>query len=289
MYNLLVSADKTAWTQSFYEYEHSRIFEHTPEYYCKEFNELNDATIERLIKYPALFVHEMFDGKSKIRFIKTVKKNYSEYHLDLEYYCDVSSKKLEKLQDKLGFEKSEKSRTHWAVKDIDLIGVLQDGKILTNEQKFYFRILEPLVNFEFDVAFSFPGEKRDIIYPIVEQLKKKGITIFYDKDFTEQLAKPNMDLILMDVYKKQSRLIYILLSKEYKNKKWCQLEWKSIREILIERDDNIMFLRYDDTVIPGVSSNDGYIDINQYSSEQIAVFIQKKLRIISKGRQEKLS
>jgi hypothetical protein len=38
-----------------------------------------------------------------------------------------------------------------------------------------------------------------------------------------------------------------------------------------------MFLRYDNTTIPGVSSNDGYIDVNQYSPEEISNFIEARL------------
>jgi hypothetical protein len=139
----------------------------------------------------------------------------------------------------------------------------------------------PLNKINFDIAFSFPGEKREIISRIVEEIKTRGeYTVFYDRDFVEQLAMPDMDLILMNVYKNQSRLICVLISKEYESKKWCQLEWKAIREIISEKKDSIMLLRCDEITIPGISSNDGYIDINQYSPKDIYLFIQSRLRTV---------
>jgi hypothetical protein len=289
MYNLLISADDNAWESPFYEYEGMRIFEYTPEYYKKEFDLSSAITIKKLIEIPTLFVHEMFVGKSKIGFIKSIKKNYNKHHITLEFVCEISSVKLSHLQPELGIDnRFEISRTHWAIKDIDLIKLLLDKRIITYEQSLFFRNPIPLNKMGFDIAFSFPGEKREMISRIVEEIKARGkYTVFYDRDFVEQLAVPDMDLILMNIYKKQSRLICILISKEYESKKWCQLEWKAVREIINERRDSIMFLRYDETAISGVSSNDGYIDINQYSPEEISIFIQARLRTMEDEQNER--
>jgi hypothetical protein len=283
MYNLLVSADEEAWKYPDYEYDKTRVFEFTPEYFIKEFNFFSN-NIDKLTKIPSLFIHEMFEGKSKVGYIKKIKQNHGKYHITLDFVCDISSEKLSYLESELGFIGYEISRTHWAVKDVDLISVLLENKILIEEHSLFFRTPTSLPKIKFDIAFSFPGEKRELISKIVNILKEKRIySIFYDRDFVEQLAMPDMDLLLMNIYKKQSRLICILLSKEYQNKKWCQLEWKAVREIIQERKDAIMFLKYDDSDIPGVSSNDGYIDINQYTLEQISAFIQNRLRTIYSG------
>lgn len=280
MYNLLVSADEKAWKNSSYEYERERVFKYTPEYFVNEFNSF--SAIKKLIEIPTLFIHEMFVGKSKIGFIKSIKKNFNKYHITLEFVCEISSRKLSRLQSELKIDNNfEKSHTHWAIKDVDLISLFLEKGLISVEQSLFFRKPKALPEIKFDVAFSFPGEKREIILKIIEELKTKGkYSIFYDRDFVEQLAMPDMDIILMDIYKKQSRLICILLSEEYKNKKWCQLEWKAVREIIDEKRNSIMFLRCDKTTIPGVSPNDGYIDVNQYTPEEISVFIQSRLKVM---------
>jgi hypothetical protein len=286
MYNLFVIADKKAWEYPSCEYDKDRIFEYTPEYFVKEFNSFSPGTIDKLKTVPSLFIHEMFEGKSKVGYIKEIKQNYGSYHLSLDFICEIPSKRLSHLQSELGFKTHEISRTHWAVKDIDLVSVLKNKKILTFDQPLFSYTHKPLPDMKFDIAFSFPGEKRELISEIVDILKRTdNYTIFYDKDFTEQLAMPEMDLILMDVYKKQSQLICILLSKEYQNKKWCQLEWKSVREIITDKKDSIMFLRCDNAFVSGVSPNDGYIDINEYSPEEIAVFIRNRLKAIKKTKE----
>ena len=62
-------------------------------------------------------------------------------------------------------------------------------------------------------------------------------------------------------------------------KKWCRLEWRAIREIIDERNqDNIMLLRFESLELPGLSSNDGYVDINQKPPEETANLIIKRLK-----------
>lgn len=219
MYNLLVCADERVWESPFYEYEKIRIFEYTPEYLKRELNSFSVTTIKKLASIPSLFVHERFDGKSKIGYIKEIKQNYNKYRITLDFLCEISSKKSSLLQHELDVGNFEINRTHWAVKDIDLLNLLLKKEIISDEQSSLFRKPDSLPRLKFDVAFSFPREERELILKIVKEIKEKGTySIFYDKDFVEQLAVPVMDLILMDVYKKQSRLICILLSEEYKKK-----------------------------------------------------------------------
>jgi hypothetical protein len=141
------------------------------------------------------------------------------------------------------------------------------------------RTLMPLSEIQFDVAFSFPGEQRDVVQQIVDKLKKaKRHAIFYDKDFTEDLAVIDMDLRLTNVYKKQSKLVCVFICKKYEEKRWCGLEWRAIREIIDERKgDNIMLMRMDDTEIPRISINDGYIDMREYTTDEIIGFIERRI------------
>lgn len=135
----------------------------------------------------------------------------------------------------------------------------------------------------FDVSFSFPGEKRSDVLTVLNKLKEKhpNYCIFYDDDYTSQLAIPNLDIVLHKIYSKQSRLLCVFLCKEYEKKEWCRLEWKAIRSIINSRkEDQIMYLRFDDATISGVFSNDGYIDIKKYSIDRIVQFINERVLLL---------
>jgi hypothetical protein len=133
---------------------------------------------------------------------------------------------------------------------------------------------------QFEVAFSFPGEKRNYVSEVVEQLRPhmEKYSIFYDLDYQAQLARPNLDTLLQDIYRNNSKLIVVFLCREYSQKVWCGLEWRTVRDIIKEtNDEKIMFVRFDDAPIKGIFSIDGYIDANKFFPKDIAEFILERL------------
>jgi hypothetical protein len=278
MYNLLVNANEQAWELSFCEYSWDRFLSAPAQYIVREMEGLGETEkLTRIKSYPALFLYETGIQKdAKFGFIKEIKEDRGNFRLDIEYCGHIKLEHLYEMQTALDL-KYPWSRTLTTIKNADLFAVLKEYKIDGAED--FARMAFPFSRQNFDVAFSFPGEKRKEIKAIVEELKSRGMhSIFYDEDFTSELAVPGMDLILINIYRKQSKLICVFLCSEYETKKWCKLEWRSIREILDERNpESIMFFRFDDTKITGVSSNDGYIDINKYSVPQIVQFIAKRM------------
>lgn len=136
----------------------------------------------------------------------------------------------------------------------------------------------------FKVAMSFPGENRDFVDEVVNTLRPVlgPDAVFYDYDYQAQLARPNLDTLLQDTYRKRSDLIVVFLCKEYANKQWCGLEWRAIRDIIKSKeDDRLMFVRFDDTPVDGVFSIDGYIDGRVFSAKEVANFIVSRLDVIS--------
>ncbi len=123
---------------------------------------------------------------------------------------------------------------------------------------------------------SFPGEKREYVSKVANELKKKlpKGSVFYDTDFTAQLARPNLDTLLQRVYLNNSDLVVVFLSAEYETKEWCGLEWRAIREIIKNKSDHaIMLMRFDNAAISGLFSHDGYVDLNVFDPAQAARFV----------------
>ena len=142
------------------------------------------------------------------------------------------------------------------------------------------RSVHPLSALRFKVAMSFPGERRQYVSATVTALRPQlpSDSIFYDYDYQAQLARPNLDVLLQDVYRNKTDLIVIFLCEEYAEKQWCGLEWRVIRDLIKQKkDDQIMFVRFDDAPVEGLLSLDGYIDARVHSPEKLAEFILQRI------------
>lgn len=136
----------------------------------------------------------------------------------------------------------------------------------------------------FKVALSFPGEHRTYVSKVTDILR--GVLgkdqVFYDYDYQSQLASPNLDTTLQEIYRNNSDLIVVFLCKEYAEKEWCGLEWRAVRDIIKSRDnDKVMFIRFDNEKIDGIFSIDGFIDANIFSEEKVAEFIMERIQLSS--------
>ena len=140
---------------------------------------------------------------------------------------------------------------------------------------------QPLSALRFKVAMSFPGERRQYVSATVTALRPHlpPDSIFYDYDYQAQLAKPNLDVLLQGVYRNNTDLIVIFVCEKYAEKQWCGLEWRAIRDLIKhKKDDQIMFVRFDDAPVEGLLSLDGYVDARIHSPEKLAEFILQRIQ-----------
>lgn len=138
----------------------------------------------------------------------------------------------------------------------------------------------PLSDISFKVAMSFPGEHRPYVASTVKKLSEHlgPNAVFYDHDYQAQLARPNSDILLQDIYSNRSSLVVVFLCEKYAEKQWCGLEWRAIRDMIkFKKDDQVMFVRFDDAAVDGVLSIDGYIDARCHSPDDLAGFVLTRL------------
>jgi len=199
----------------------------------------------------------------------------------LDSYPPIPNDILHQYRHELGIEDNEFYRTHWALKDEDLsLGLRHAGypEVPFSNQ--------PLVNVRehvFDVALSFPGEVRAYIETVARQLVRilGNNTVFYDNFYKSQLAMPNLDTALQDLYGNRASLVVVFLSEAYANKKWCGIEFRAIRKIInAKQDEMVMFIRFDDAPVDGVFAHDGYIDATTHSEIEVASMIHERLRLL---------
>lgn len=132
---------------------------------------------------------------------------------------------------------------------------------------------------KFQIALTFPGDERAYVSKVAAAIKAKlgEDSVFYDNDYMAQLARPNLDLLLQNIYL-QAELVVVFLCDRYAEKDWCGIEWRAVREIIKRKCDNkVMFMRFDDGDVPGTFSIDGHIDLRTATPIEAAEHIRSRL------------
>ena len=129
MFNLIVSG--RGWASERDETPVDRLFEYTQPRIVERFKLASQGDLAALSGLPALFVDETVgNGEQQVARVGTIARaRYSARSIALEYRFDSDGPKLtnaflEAIARELDIEDFEFSRTHWAVKDVDLFRVL---------------------------------------------------------------------------------------------------------------------------------------------------------------------
>ena len=287
---MLVTAQPDAWDFPAYEYDRGRFGEHTSPDLQERFAKLTAHNINELKSYPALFAYEGEKADMRLGYLRRIKERVKSIFIEYEFEPQIPPipfRKIAPLKSRLDIGNWEMNRTHWAVKDEDLFDVLHSAGLVDGNFSPLLRDIAPVEEVRFKVALSFPGEKREYVNEVAKELKKRlpKESVFYDGDFTAQLARPNLDTLLQQIYGKNSDLVVVFLCSEYEKKQWCGLEWRAIREIIKGKGDHaLMFLRFDNAVVTGSFSLDGYVDLNKHSPLEAAGFILERVRLAGARR-----
>lgn len=285
MYNLLRTSKRGAWDLPAYEFGRDRFGEHTSAALLERFKRLTASDIEELKSFPALFAYEGTDEDVRVGYIRRIKERGKSVFIEYEFEEGIPSIPYEKIAEisiQLDIGRWEETRTCWAIKDEGLFEILHSAGLI--DESFSSDSGQPgrVEEMRFKVALSFPGERREYVGAVAAELKRRlsRTTVFYDRDFTAQLARPNLDTLLQRIYLHNSDLVVVFLCADYEAKQWCGLEWRAIREIIKNRnDDSIMLMRFDDSSIQGLFSLDGYVDLREYTPLQAARHIAERVRL----------
>ena len=130
---------------------------------------------------------------------------------------------------------------------------------------------------EYDVGLSFAGEQRDYVRRVAEDLKYRGLRVFYDENEEDRLWGKNLLDHLSELYFKRCRYCILFASADYRAKMWPNLERQSAQaRDITAAGEYILPVRFDDTEIPGLFPTIYYQDARKKSPEQIAgLFAQK--------------
>ena len=140
MFNLFITFGEDIWEKGDgYVLDKSRYLEYTSDGLKKRFGTLDDATIREISSFPCLFSYETGGGENAyIGWITRIRVRGHEIRVDYDIEKSlppVPIHALDKLEWDLELGNYEKSRTHWAIKEVDLLpilieeGLVQDADI----------------------------------------------------------------------------------------------------------------------------------------------------------------
>jgi hypothetical protein len=130
MYNFLVTAQDGAWDQLGYEYPRGRFLEYTDDDIARSFQELKDPQIQTLLELPCLFAYEGDSEAMRLGRLRKVRPRPRTLYIEFELDANVPPipfQRIAPLQIALDIRGWELSRTHWAIKDEDLLEILSSA------------------------------------------------------------------------------------------------------------------------------------------------------------------
>lgn len=134
--------------------------------------------------------------------------------------------------------------------------------------------------FEHDVAISYAGEDREIAEQIARELRRRGVSVFFDKFYKVDLWGKSLSIWFKKKYGKSSRFVLVLVSRHYSVKDWANFEFSIARAEEKKREEEfILPVRLDDTEIPGLPSDKAYLDFKKEGVEGIVNCLVQKVKI----------
>ncbi len=131
---------------------------------------------------------------------------------------------------------------------------------------------------QYDVALSFAGEDREYVRRAAENLKTKGVHVFYDEFEKVALWGENLTERFVDVYMESARYVVLFISEHYRDKVWSRLEKRAaLARALTEDRSYVLPARFDDTEITGLLPTVAYIDLRRVSPAEFSVMICEKI------------
>jgi hypothetical protein len=133
---------------------------------------------------------------------------------------------------------------------------------------------------DYDVALSFAGEDRAYVDMVAENLKSRGVRVFYDDYEKADLWGKDLYTHLSQIYRSKARYTLMFCSTHYANKLWTNHERKAAQSRAIEESaEYILPARFDDTEIPGLLPTTASIDLRTLSPVEVALLVCAKLGI----------
>lgn len=277
MFNLLITGQKTAWeTDQLMRMDVGRFKEHSG-VESRSISLESPDTLQALAECESLLAYEWSRDEPyaqvvRVGYIRDIKTDSDHIVFRFQEEGWLARCDIEEFADRLGMNRFEFSRTHWAIKDGGIPTLLlQRIKPTTPASKQAGEV--------YDVALSFAGEQREYVEQVADILRQGGLKVFYDRFHEVDLWGKDLAEHFDTVFRKSARYCMMFVSKEYGEKMWTRHERRSaLARALEERREFILPVRFDDTDLPGLSPTIGFVKASTKTPQQLAQLVLEKLK-----------
>ncbi len=182
MFNLLVSACEDDWNNPSWVISKSRFLEYTDDSIKERFKNLSEDVINTLKTIPTFFMYEDYHRASaKIGQITEIQRRQTEIKITYAFnpaIKEIPYERLRTIYRELDIRnKFEPNRTHWAIKDVNLIETLQQIGLLEN--RIYQSQKRPPKVF---ISYSWDSPEHKLwVSSLATWLRQNGIDIILDQ------------------------------------------------------------------------------------------------------------
>ena len=135
--------------------------------------------------------------------------------------------------------------------------------------------------YKYDVAISFAGSDRELARVIVSIAEANGLRVFLDEQHLWESWGKNLNEYLGEIYDHQSQFCLILISKDYCEKAYTNLERRRVLDRALESGvEYILPVRVDDSWLEGLPRSTAYLDLRTMTSIQVGELLIQR----SKGQ-----
>ena len=128
MFNFFVSWEEDAFESRAWVIERFRFTEYTEEKLARRYSKLTPKGRQILFSIPTLFVREGLKGDARVGYISNVRPRGNDLLIEFDFDLSISPFPADRITKRaitrLDIRSGELGRTHWAVKDEDLLAVL---------------------------------------------------------------------------------------------------------------------------------------------------------------------
>jgi hypothetical protein len=130
----------------------------------------------------------------------------------------------------------------------------------------------------YEVVLSFAGEQRPYVEAVAAMMQMHGVTCFYDNYEIHTLWGKNLVEHLQQVYGGTARFCVMFISQAYADKVWPTHERRSAFNAAIQRrTEYILPVRFDQTVVPGLSQSVHYLSAGDFTPQALAQVLLRKI------------
>jgi len=134
-------------------------------------------------------------------------------------------------------------------------------------------------NFEYDVAFSFAGQDRELARIIASIAQANGLRVFIDEQHYWEAWGKNLNEYLGGIYDQKAKYVVILVSRAYCEKAYTNLERRRALDHALESPtEYILPVLLDESWLDGLPRSTSFLDARQLSATNIGTALVLKVK-----------